>query len=238
MRYFRFLPSQALETGLLSNFARCGRRCGPCARRSRKACACGELPQPIGNSRLRRNPWTCFEGPFGEVTRATGPMAKPNPFRFSTKYQDDETDLVYYGYRYYSASTGRWLSRDPVHEVGSQASQLWAAADTAAKSSYSLGTAETDEASFPLTLVRGSYINEADVALGEDSGLNLLLFLNNSPVTSTLEVSPSRARLQSQPRCHHRAFQNIPRPSHCFRTSGPITRCAHGSGCKTTTSTP
>ncbi len=39
-------------------------------------------------------------------------MAKANPFRFSTKYQDDETDLLYYGYRYYNASTGRWLSRD------------------------------------------------------------------------------------------------------------------------------
>ena len=34
-------------------------------------------------------------GPFGEVIRATGPMAKINPFRFSTKYQDDETDLLY-----------------------------------------------------------------------------------------------------------------------------------------------
>jgi len=53
-------------------------------------------------------------GPFGEVIRATGPMAKANPFRFSTKYQDDETDLLYYGYRYYNASTGRWLSRDPI----------------------------------------------------------------------------------------------------------------------------
>ena len=26
-------------------------------------------------------------GPFGELIRATGPMAKVNPFRFSTKYQ-------------------------------------------------------------------------------------------------------------------------------------------------------
>jgi RHS repeat-associated protein len=33
-------------------------------------------------------------------------MAKVNPFRFSTKYQDDETDLLYYGHRYYKASTG------------------------------------------------------------------------------------------------------------------------------------
>ena len=28
-------------------------------------------------------------GPFGEVVRVTGPMAKINPLRFSTKYQDD-----------------------------------------------------------------------------------------------------------------------------------------------------
>jgi RHS repeat-associated protein len=45
-------------------------------------------------------------------------MAKVNPFRFSTKYQDDETDLLYYGYRYYRADIGRWLSRDPVNEGG------------------------------------------------------------------------------------------------------------------------
>jgi RHS repeat-associated protein len=52
-------------------------------------------------------------GPFGEPIRVSGAAAS-NPFRFSTKYQDDETDLVYYGYRYYVPSTGRWLSRDPL----------------------------------------------------------------------------------------------------------------------------
>jgi RHS repeat-associated protein len=45
-------------------------------------------------------------------------MAGANPFRFSTKFQDVETDLLYYGYRYYSASTGRWLGQDPVNELG------------------------------------------------------------------------------------------------------------------------
>lgn len=58
--------------------------------------------------------------PFGEVLRATGPMAKINPFRFSTKYQDEETRLVHYGYRYYNESTGRWLSREPLEEVASK----------------------------------------------------------------------------------------------------------------------
>ena len=53
-------------------------------------------------------------GPFGEVVRSTGPMAKVNPFRFSTKYNDDESDLLYYGYRYYKPSTGTWPNRDPL----------------------------------------------------------------------------------------------------------------------------
>ena len=45
-------------------------------------------------------------------------MAKANPIRFSTKYQDEESDLLYYGYRYYNAGTGRWLGRDPMAELG------------------------------------------------------------------------------------------------------------------------
>jgi RHS repeat-associated protein len=57
-------------------------------------------------------------GPFGEVLRADGPMAEVNPFRFSTKYQDGETGMNYYGFRYYNAATGRWLSRDPIEEQG------------------------------------------------------------------------------------------------------------------------
>jgi RHS repeat-associated protein len=57
-------------------------------------------------------------GPFGEVIRVTGPMAKLNPFRFSTKYQDEESDLLYYGYRYYKPSTGTWPNRDPMGEPG------------------------------------------------------------------------------------------------------------------------
>lgn len=57
-------------------------------------------------------------GPFGEVIRATGPMAKLNPFRFSTIYQDDESDLLMYVHRPYKASTGTWLCKDPLMEQG------------------------------------------------------------------------------------------------------------------------
>jgi RHS repeat-associated protein len=57
-------------------------------------------------------------GPFGEPIRTSGTAARENPFRFSTKYQDDDSDLLYYSYRYYSSSSGRWPSRDPVGELG------------------------------------------------------------------------------------------------------------------------
>ena len=53
-------------------------------------------------------------GPFGEVIRATGPMARANPLRFSTEYQDDESDILMYPHRPYKPSTGTWLSRDPL----------------------------------------------------------------------------------------------------------------------------
>jgi RHS repeat-associated protein len=55
-------------------------------------------------------------GPFGEEITRRGVGAQP--FRFSTKYHDEETGLLYYGYRYYNPRWGRWLSRDPLEEEG------------------------------------------------------------------------------------------------------------------------
>ena len=57
-------------------------------------------------------------GPFGELIRATGSKQDVFNFRFSTKYEDAETGLLYYGFRYYDPVTGRWLSRDPIGENG------------------------------------------------------------------------------------------------------------------------
>lgn len=44
-------------------------------------------------------------GPYGNVLRMEGNMAKDNPFRFSSEYADDELGLVYYNYRYYNILT-------------------------------------------------------------------------------------------------------------------------------------
>lgn len=64
--------------------------------------------------------------PFGNtirqnVTPAGNSLATTlgeNPFRFSTKFTDDESKLIFYGYRYYSAGLGRWVNRDPIAEGG------------------------------------------------------------------------------------------------------------------------
>jgi RHS repeat-associated protein len=57
-------------------------------------------------------------GPFGETIRVSGTQGTANPVRFSSKYQDDQTGFLYYGYRYYDPSTGRWPNRDPIGEKG------------------------------------------------------------------------------------------------------------------------
>ncbi len=51
---------------------------------------------------------------FGNPLRATVTLAFANPFTFSTKFCDWETGFLYYGYRYYDPSIGRWLNRDPL----------------------------------------------------------------------------------------------------------------------------
>jgi len=54
--------------------------------------------------------------PYGKIILQTGDKANDNPIRFSSEYFDSETSLVYYNYRYYNPSLGRWLSKDPIEE--------------------------------------------------------------------------------------------------------------------------
>jgi RHS repeat-associated protein len=55
---------------------------------------------------------------FGREMKSTGSASDKMPFRFSTKFTDVESGLVYYGYRYYDPIGGRWLNRDPIGEQG------------------------------------------------------------------------------------------------------------------------
>ena len=56
---------------------------------------------------------------FGRIIlQSSGDYSDDNPFRFSTKYTDDETGLVYYGHRYYEPNLGRFINCDPIEEDG------------------------------------------------------------------------------------------------------------------------
>ena len=57
-------------------------------------------------------------GPFGQILHMEGELAEINPLRFSSEYYDDETELIYYNYRYFSPKLGRWIKRDPINEYG------------------------------------------------------------------------------------------------------------------------
>ena len=55
-------------------------------------------------------------GPFGELLYARGPKAANCPFRFATKYYDQETGLYNFGKRFLDPLTGQWLSRELLGE--------------------------------------------------------------------------------------------------------------------------
>ncbi len=77
---------------------------------------------PAGNALVKSSDGTVSAAydydAFGNTLKAAGEYARRNPLRFSTKYADAETGLLYYGYRYYDPQTGRWISRDPQGESG------------------------------------------------------------------------------------------------------------------------
>ena len=49
---------------------------------------------------------------------STSTAFSENPYRFSSEVYDDGLGLVYYNYRHYNPQNGRWLSLDPLQELG------------------------------------------------------------------------------------------------------------------------
>ncbi|UDQ98458.1 RHS repeat-associated core domain-containing protein [Lentisphaerota bacterium WC36G] len=56
--------------------------------------------------------------PFGAIKSASGSMVDELHYRFSTKYFDNNTNLIVYRYRNYNPQTGKWQTRDPIGENG------------------------------------------------------------------------------------------------------------------------
>jgi RHS repeat-associated protein len=55
---------------------------------------------------------------FGETIISDGPAAELFPFKFSTRYTDNETGIIMFPLRPYSSSNGRFLCKDPIEEQG------------------------------------------------------------------------------------------------------------------------
>jgi RHS repeat-associated protein len=77
-----------------------------------------QLYKDVGGTDLVQRVARFDYDPFGRIVREDGAYAPHLRIRFSTKYQDQETGFLYYGYRWYDPVTGRWPSRDPISEFG------------------------------------------------------------------------------------------------------------------------
>ncbi len=82
--------------------------------------------------------------PYGKTRISVGSYASANPFRYQTKYTDDESGLIYYGYRFYSHVMGRFINRDPIGERGGLNLYAFVANDPINKREY-LGLAVLGE---------------------------------------------------------------------------------------------
>jgi RHS repeat-associated protein len=58
----------------------------------------------------------CDYDPYGRSLGAVPPAVPA--FAFQGKYQDPETGLVFFGFRWYDPATAKWLSSDPIQEAG------------------------------------------------------------------------------------------------------------------------
>jgi RHS repeat-associated protein len=68
--------------------------------------------------------------PVGAVTAQRGGLCDTNIWRFSSEYADDEAATLYYNYRNYVSTVGRWASRDPENEYYGKLDYLILSNDT------------------------------------------------------------------------------------------------------------
>jgi RHS repeat-associated protein len=56
--------------------------------------------------------------PFGNIISKSGSLTDANVYRFSSKEVHVNSGMYCYGYRFYDPNLQRWISRDPIEEVG------------------------------------------------------------------------------------------------------------------------
>jgi RHS repeat-associated protein len=62
--------------------------------------------------------YECDFDPFGRIVQQSG--TGDFPFRFASYFRDEETGMVYYGYRYYNPELGRFICQVPIEETGGE----------------------------------------------------------------------------------------------------------------------
>ncbi len=87
---------------------------------TRSVCPAGARSREVAPSQVFSSGGTILTAytytPYGSVT-ANGNVTQP--IQWSSEYNDSELGLVYYNYRHYNPSDGRWTGRDPLLEEGS-----------------------------------------------------------------------------------------------------------------------
>ena len=81
----------------------------------------------LGLADIQGNPQAKYRyDAFGNKVWEGSQLVLANQFSFSTKRENSESGLLYYGYRHYDPVTGRWPSRDPIEEEGGSNLKLFA----------------------------------------------------------------------------------------------------------------
>ncbi len=144
---------------------------------------------------------------FGKFISQTGSLADFFRHRFSTKYFDSETDLYYYGYRFYHPALMRWLTRDPIEEEGGLNLYMYVdnaplvRIDVKGLSSYRIGTqppakkivldrttwnSMPGNSGYAIRLRAKLTALAGNVTLWPDAAAHLRHFLDNSGTTYTI----------------------------------------------------
>jgi RHS repeat-associated protein len=178
--------------------------------------------------------------------------ADDNPYRFSTKWLDDDlttgdnngraiesSGLYYYGFRYYSPNLGRWISRDPLGNFEPirtfNFKNLYIYADNASLDHYDpLGLCTAGETakgwSGELYAIRNcdpheSYTEEYTV----ERTISVEVSVGNGTVGSSITVSVSvsiKSVLTAAP-CDY-AYVKVPVTCTCVEV--PLEKCFFGAG--------
>jgi RHS repeat-associated protein len=166
-------------------------------------------------------------GPFGETTRLTGSAGSTNPFKFSTKYQDDETAMLYYGHRFYNPVSGRWLSKDPTGEIG--ADNLYSSFNNNAISIIDRSGLDNwyNPSAGQNSVSQASYVAFLNPSTGDNTGGHLLgvewvtglsdksrLFAGHDKMATQMRNSPeamtARARIRELLKCGCKVGLTVP----------------------------